>query len=240
MNTGAKSSDTVESETATADRFIALIEVLIFLSLIVPSMVVDLFLFRQQRAGFDVVAWATIARDLALVALIFFFLWRNGDPIRSIGWTFNNAWKEVALGVVLFIPFFFGSNLLGRVFEAMGLSGPHKPAPTFLDANGTAQLILASFLVAVVAVSEETMFRGYLLLRFGSIMKNCASAVVISSFIFAMGHGYEGSAGMATVGVMGAVFALVYLWRKSLVAPITMHFLQDFIGIVLVPLLTRH
>jgi membrane protease YdiL (CAAX protease family) len=36
---------------------------------------------------------------------------------------------------------------------------------------------------------------------------------------------------------MGLAFALVYLWRKSLVAPIVMHFLQDFIGIVLLPLL---
>jgi membrane protease YdiL (CAAX protease family) len=61
--------------------------------------------------------------------------------------------------------------------------------------------------------------------------------VLLSSFIFSLGHGYEGTAGLATVGVMGAAFALVYLWRGSLVAPIVMHFLQDFIGIVLLPYL---
>jgi membrane protease YdiL (CAAX protease family) len=48
---------------------------------------------------------------------------------------------------------------------------------------------------------------------------------------------YEGSAGLVTVGVMGAVFAVIYLWRRSLVAPIVMHFLQDFLSIVLLPLL---
>ena len=53
----------------------------------------------------------------------------------------------------------------------------------------------------------------------------------------AVGHGCEGSAGLVTVGVMGAVFALVYLWRRSLVAPIVMHFLQYFLSIVLLPLL---
>jgi len=42
---------------------------------------------------------------------------------------------------------------------------------------------------------------------------------------------------VVTVGVMGLVFALVYLWRQSLVAPMVMHFLQDFIGIVLLPAL---
>jgi membrane protease YdiL (CAAX protease family) len=55
--------------------------------------------------------------------------------------------------------------------------------------------------------------------------------------IFSLGHGYEGTAGVITVGMMGIVFAPVYMWRKSLVAPIVMHFLQDFIGIVLLPLL---
>jgi membrane protease YdiL (CAAX protease family) len=62
-------------------------------------------------------------------------------------------------------------------------------------------------------------------------------SLVISSVIFAAGHGYEGSAGMATVAVMGLAFAVVYLWRGNLIAPIVMHFLQDFIGIILLPLL---
>jgi membrane protease YdiL (CAAX protease family) len=39
------------------------------------------------------------------------------------------------------------------------------------------------------------------------------------------------------VGCMGIAFALVYLWRGSLVAPMVLHFLQDGAGIVLLPLL---
>lgn len=50
-------------------------------------------------------------------------------------------------------------------------------------------------------------------------------------------HGYEGSAGVVTGGLTGAVFALIYLWRGTLVASCVMHFLQDFIGIVMLPLL---
>jgi membrane protease YdiL (CAAX protease family) len=88
-----------------------------------------------------------------------------------------------------------------------------------------------------VALAEETIFRGYLILRFKNITASTAAAVLTSAVIFSLGHGYEGSAGVITVGVMGVVFALIYLWRQSLVAPMVMHFLQDFIGIVLVPLL---
>ena len=42
---------------------------------------------------------------------------------------------------------------------------------------------------------------------------------------------------MVTVGYMGLVFALVYLWRGSLAAPMVMHFCQDFLGVVAGPLL---
>jgi hypothetical protein len=48
----------------------------------------------------------------------------------------------------------------------------------------------------------------------------------------ALGHGYEGSLGVVTVGIMGLAFNLVYLWRRSLVTPMVLHFLQDFIAII--------
>jgi membrane protease YdiL (CAAX protease family) len=89
----------------------------------------------------------------------------------------------------------------------------------------------------VVALAEETIFRSTLILRFQAVTASSAVAVVLSAVIFSLGHGYEGSAGVVTVGVMGLVFALIYLWRRSLVAPIVMHFLQDFISVVLLPLL---
>jgi membrane protease YdiL (CAAX protease family) len=40
-----------------------------------------------------------------------------------------------------------------------------------------------------------------------------------------------------TVGVMGLIFALLYLWRQSLIVPIVLHFLQDFLAIVVAPYL---
>ena len=100
-------------------------------------------------------------------------------------------------------------------------------------------MLLAGFLVVVVAICEEVIFRGYLILRLSEVTRSTAAGVLLSAFIFSLGHGYEGSAGVVTVGVMGLIFAVVYLWRGSLIAPMVMHFLQDFIGIVLTPIL-RH
>jgi membrane protease YdiL (CAAX protease family) len=212
-----------------------LLEVAVFLLLIVPSLVLSFFVIRVGGVGFVFTAISVMLRDLALVSLVLFFLWRNGESWDQLGWNFKNAGREAALGIWLFFPMFFGAGLLGQALQAAGFSAPATPLPSFLEARGPGELLLAFFLVVLVAVAEETIFRGYLLLRFRGLKLSIAQAVLLSSAIFSLGHGYEGSAGVVTVGALGLVLALVYLWRQSLVAPMVMHFLQDFTGIVLAP-----
>jgi membrane protease YdiL (CAAX protease family) len=216
-----------------------LIEVSVFLFLIVPSMVLSFFVIKQGSMSFVLVAFATILRDLALVSLILFFIWHNGESMDGLGWTSRNARKEMVLGIGLYIPLFLVVGLLESALRMAGLSFPSTPLPSFMTAKGLGESLLAVVLVAVVALTEETIFRGYLILRLKSITSSPVAAALLSAAIFSLGHGYEGSAGVVTVGVMGLIFAFVYMWRQSLVAPIMMHFLQDFIGIVLLPWLGK-
>lgn len=213
-----------------------LLETAVFLLLIVPSMVLSFFILQQASLGFTVTAIAVIVRDLALISLIFFFLWRNGEPVSLVGWVSKKALKDAALGILLYIPFFYLILFINAGLTAIGFKPPSEPLPSLTAGRGVFDVLLGLLLVAVVAFSEETIFRGYLMLRF-SRMANCTVAVVLSTAVFAAGHGYEGTLGLASVAVMGFIFALVYLWRKSLVAPAMMHFLQDLLAVVLLPLL---
>ncbi len=83
------------------------IELAVFLFLIGPSLALS---FVPSDSGgiasFPLTAVATILRDLSLIALIFFFFWRNAESIRNMGWTLRHVWRDVLLGAVLFIPFF--------------------------------------------------------------------------------------------------------------------------------------
>ncbi len=233
--TGLNNSSAMSRDSIQPNRKEQFVEVSVFLFLIVPSMALSFFAVKQGSLSFVLVAFATILRDLALVSLILFFLWRNGEPINWIGWTFKNSWKEIGLGIGLYIPFFIAAGFLERALQVAGLSVPSTPLPS-MAAKGMGELLLAIALVAVVALGEETIFRGYLILRLKAITTSPTAAALLSATIFSLGHGYEGSAGVVTVGVMGVIFALIYIWRQSLVAPIVMHFLQDFISIVLLPL----
>jgi len=214
-----------------------LLEVLVFLLLIVPSMLLSFLVVRQGGLGFVITAWATIGRDLGLVSLIMFFLWRNGEPVGRIGCTLEQGGREAALGVGLFILLFGGTVLVESLLHSAGVPAPATLRPQFLTARGPAELWLALTLVVVVAAAEEIIFRGYLILRLSAVTRRPAVAALLSAIIFSLGHGYEGAAGVITVGVMGLGLAVVYLWRRSLLAPIVMHFLQDFASIVLLPLL---
>jgi len=213
------------------------IEVLVFLFLIVPSMA---FSFAAQTkigtVRFPSLAVALIIQDLSLVSLVFYFIWRNGEPLRDLGWTFKNGWRDVFLGLVLFMPFTYVARILDTALRHAGLSPPTIQAAA-LSAHGPGEVALGVVLVVIVALAEETIFRGYLILRFQGAHLGPVAAAVLSTLIFSLGHGYEGTAGVVTVIYMGLTFAFIYLWRGSLVAPIIMHFLQDFSGIVLPGLL---
>jgi uncharacterized protein len=227
----------VAAVTTPPFRRVELVELGVFLLLIVPSMALSFFAAAQGQVPFALVAFATISRDLGLVALIFFFLSRNGERPAALGWTGRRAGREIAVGIGLFVPLFVGAQMLESVLRSAGLSGPSSPAPNLVPSPDPIDLLLAMVLVGVVAVSEEIIFRGYLLLRLSHLMRGLGGAALLSAAIFSIGHGYEGAAGVVTVGVIGLMLVLVYLWRRSLVAPIVMHFLLDFLAIVLVPLL---
>ena len=183
----------------------------VFLFLIVPSMVLSLFAVTRGTPGFVVTAVSVILRDLALCGLVLFFLWRNGEPRQRIGWTSRDWMRQAALGVLLFPLMFVGAAFCAWMFSKMGLSSPRSPLRSVLSIRSVFEAPLAVLLVAVVAVTEETIFRGYLFLRLGAVTGRMPWAVFLSTVIFAMGHGYEGGVGLATVGLIGLTLGLVYL-----------------------------
>jgi membrane protease YdiL (CAAX protease family) len=239
MNLVLEDRPALEVVDRQPSRKAQLLEVLVFLFLVLPSMGLAYQVVNQTHLSFAVVAVSSLFSDLGMLFLVLYFVWRNDEPWARIGWTFNRFGTEVAWGALLFLPMTYLARLLEINLRAAGFTEPTK-LPSFLMVKGHEMIGLACVLVTVVAIVEETIFRGYLLLRFQAVTGNAGLSVVLSSVIFALGHGYEGTAGMITIFFLGVIFALIYLWRRSLVAPIVMHFLQDFAGLVLVALMRGH
>ncbi|MBX6748542.1 MAG: CPBP family intramembrane metalloprotease [Micromonosporaceae bacterium] len=208
----------------------------VFLLLILPTLVLSFVDTGASAVSFPLVASATIARDVGLVALILLLIARDRQPVAAIGWVRRHIGRDILIGLALSVLLVIGAQVLEAVLRAAGLSSPSS-APG-LAPSGLGEVILAVVLVVVVAVAEETIFRGYLILRFAGVFRSRLSAVVASSLIFAIGHGYEGGAAVVTIGLTGLVFAIVYIWRQSLVAPVVMHLVFNLLAIVVAPLLS--
>jgi uncharacterized protein len=213
-----------------------LFEVSIFLLFIVPPSIIFCFVPRGQNPSVPLFAFSTIFRDLALTSLVVFCLWRNGEPLARIGWKSSGLKREAALGVCLFFPVLVIIWLVFKAFQSIGLT-PMRQLPHFFAAKSPWEIIVLCLLVTVSAVAEETLFRGYLILRFYEITAHLGPSVIISTAVFALCHAYEGLVSAATVGILGLIFAIIYVWRKSLIAPTVIHFLVNFILVVLMPLI---
>lgn len=209
----------------------------VFLLLILPALVLSFVDTGGRDVPFSLLAAATIARDVGLVALILLLIARARQPVAVIGWVRRHLGRDILIGLALSIPLIIGAQVLEAALRAAGLSSPSSGPG--LTPSGPGEVVLAVVLVLVVAVAEETIFRGYLILRFAGVLGNRLSAVVASSLIFAIGHGYEGEAAIVTIGLTGLVFAIVYIWRQSLIAPVVMHLVFNLLAIVVAPLLSQ-
>ena len=233
-----ETSGSPEGRLDNPSRKVQLIEVAVFLSLIVPSMLVSLLGGSRADVRFAEAAISSILNNLALLSLVLYFVWRNRESVRKLGWNFDQLGRDVAWGLILFAPVVLGGNLLQSVLQEAGFSAPSRP-PSFLALGGLTNVAVGLMIVTVVAVVEETIFRGYLMLRFETVTGQIGAAVLLSALVFSLGHGYEGTSGIISVFVLGVVFAVIYMWRRSLVAPIVIHFLTDFTSIVLPALLAE-
>jgi membrane protease YdiL (CAAX protease family) len=78
-------------------------------------------------------------------------------------------------------------------------------------------------------ITEELLFRGFLIWYLGFYFPrlNSLELIAISSILFGVCHLYQGVLGVIGTGVIGAVFASLYLSTGSLLLPATVHALVD-------------
>jgi membrane protease YdiL (CAAX protease family) len=79
-------------------------------------------------------------------------------------------------------------------------------------------------LVVVIAggVREEIQ-RAFQLQRFERWLGGGSVGIVVTSLLFGVGHNLQGLDAMLTTGVLGAFWGIVYLRRRSVLAPIVSH-----------------
>jgi len=101
----------------------------------------------------------------------------------------------------------------------------------FLATTTTSGLLVNVFMIAILpALAEELLFRGVLASLFKEWTNNIHLAVFLSAFIFAAIH--LQFYGFLPRLILGMAFGYLFFWSGSLWLPITAHFANNFLSVI--------
>lgn len=183
------------------------------------------------------VPWHQVRRDIGWQA--------KSNPLVEL---FYGALAYVTLTPLVLVSFVVMFLLAAFFVPAAWLAqldpknGPSHPILLELAKNDPFVIALAIGLACIAApIVEETMFRGVLyrhlrdstvwFRRFASVFLSCA----INALIFAAIHP-QGLLGIPVLGTLAFGFSMVREWRDSLIAPMTMHAINNAIATLLLVL----
>lgn len=166
----------------------------------------------------------SLADTLLLLGLIVMFLRAHGERPRDIFLGTRHVLTEARLGIPMTFMVFVLA--LAMLLTLQGIA----PWLHTVERNPLRDLVRtpsdALFFAIVVVVAggvREELQRAFLLYRFEHWLGGRAVGVLIASAVFGAGHLQQGTDAAIAVGILGAFWAVVYLRRRSVVAPVVSH-----------------
>ena len=146
-------------------------------------------------------------------------------------------WKEEnnTIGFFLLSVFLLYLSSIGAAFVSAipVLLGEHENNAMMkkIIAVITGHQAIIFFLALTAGVTEELIFRGYLLTRLSQWFKNEVAAVIVSSLLFAALHYKYGSLReLIFTFLIAVIFSIYYIKYRNIKAIIVTHFLIDYIN----------
>jgi membrane protease YdiL (CAAX protease family) len=203
--------------------------VLFFAALVVTKLFKDVLLLSDEAALFS----SRIAIWVALAILFIYVRQIEKQPLLlweekkySVGYYILSVITTLLVVVVVLIVFSIVWTLLGLKKDSDSLN---KIIEIFRHNHF---LVLLTCLTA--GITEELVFRGYIMPRLQLLFNKTYISVIISSVIFGLIHfGYGTALNMIGPFIIGLVFALHYYKYRNIKILIICHFLWDYIVILL-------
>jgi len=189
----------------------------------------DFLLGRLQMAYYDRLFYSRFIYWGIVVVLLFYTFKIERQSLL--------LWKEENnnIGFFLLSVFLLYLSSIGAAFVSAipVLLGEHENDAMMkkIIAAITGHQAMIFFLALTAGVTEELIFRGYLLTRLSQWFKNEVAAVIVSSLLFAALHYKYGSLReLIFTFFIGVIFCIYYTKYRNIKAIIVTHFLIDYIN----------
>jgi membrane protease YdiL (CAAX protease family) len=159
-----------------------------------------------------------------LIGLMVLFTRLHGQTVRELWLGTRPIGREVLRGLFLIPAVFLIAVVLLNVLRLTAPwlhNVPTNPLEQLATTPGGATLF---GVVAIVAGGlREELQRAFLLQRFERHLGGATVGVIVLSAAFGIGHIVQGWDAVITTAVLGAFWAILYLRRRSVIAPVVSH-----------------
>ena len=167
------------------------------------------------------------AEGTVTLLIILGLLRLNGEYLRNLGWNLRGFRQEAMIGLAA-VPFLFAAAFtVGLSFELFFPYYVTETNPLLGLIRTESDLMLLLISSVLVGGFKEEIQRAFVLVRFESHLGGIKLGLILWSTFFAWGHMMQGIDNAAGAGVLGLIFGLLYVWRRTLIAPIVAHAVYD-------------
>ena len=161
---------------------------------------------------------------LAVIGLVLVFLRARGESARGVllgpRRVLREAWLGIAILPLVFVGVLIVLVLIVSLFPALH-NVPRNPLQDLMRTRGDA--IAFGFVVMLAGGVREEVQRGFILHRFDRFLGGAVPGLVVFSVFFGAGHVEQGWDAAIATALLGAAWGLIYLKRRSIVAPVVSH-----------------
>src|SRR5262245_41434234 len=159
----------------------------------------------------------SLADTVLLIALMVAISRAHGDSVKELWLGHRTIWKECLVGIADVPPIFL---MVVVILTSVRLFAPvlHNVQTNPLEqlATGGVANAAAFGLVAIFAGGvREELQRAFMLRRFERHLGGVDVGVLVLSVAFGLGHAIQGWDAAITTGALGAVWAVMYVNRRS-------------------------
>jgi membrane protease YdiL (CAAX protease family) len=201
-------------ERASGRRGMLLLEVTaLLLVLFAPGIIADgqVQPIGQADAITQWLSWGLM--EIGVVLLVGYLVWRDDRSLAPLGVTGVRWGREILWAIPLLVGLELTELLVTMGIQAAGIP-VDEPGSGASAASTTVRMVAPAFFL-VFALSEEVLFRGYLITRLREILGNPVAAVLVSAMLFGAVHRY-GVGATVRVVVTGIVLGSAFLAGKKL------------------------
>lgn len=156
----------------------------------------------------------------------------SGASAQRLGWTFDNAARDMGLGILLGILTQLVAN--GATLLAIRIWGKGIYSPVVMKnimPRTRIEWVLVPAALALAVVLEELLFRSLLI---GGLSLTVPLPILIIGFsaTFGLMHSPQGAFGVVMTGVIGVWFSLLFVWSGGLLLPLVAHYVVNFLQLL--------